>query len=102
MKEIKYKDFRIGNNLYTVKLIYLPKGGISYNPVIKVRIMKIHTKPCNFLEKLLEVPKFSISTSIWDPFVTKESLNLYCRNKCYIDTKQNEKVNRAKNEWDQI
>jgi hypothetical protein len=102
MKEIKYKDFRIGHDLYTVKLIYLPQGGISYNPVVKVRIMKLHTKPRKFLEKLLEVPKFSISTFIWDPFVTKASLEVYCINKCYTITKQNEKVNKAKNEWDQI
>ena len=102
MKIIKYKNFRIRTHPYTVKLIYLPKGGISYNPVIKVRIMKPHTKPRNFLEKILEVPKFSINTYTWDPLITDESLDLYCKRKCYIDTKQNEKIYKTIREWNQI
>ena len=100
MKEIKYKDYRIGSNLYTVKLTYLPSGGVfHYNPTVKVDIMEWHTQPITFLDKILEHFKFSIESYEWDPLLTDLSLTDYCIKKCSQITEINDAIEKANNEW---
>lgn len=102
MKEVKYREYRIGEELFTVKLTYKPNGGLSYNPIVKVRIMKWHTKPITFLEKLLEIPKFSINCYEWDPLFLDCSLEEYCINKCFNYVDHKNKINKAEIEWGRI
>lgn len=100
MKEIKYKDYRIGSNLYTVKLTYLPSGGVfHYNPTVKVDIMEWHTQPITFLDKILEHFKFSIESYEWDPLLTDLSLTDYCIKKCSQIVEINDAIEKANNEW---
>ena len=100
MKETKYKDYQIGSNFYTVKLTYLPTGGVlHYNPTVKVDIMELHTKPITFLDKLLEHSKFSIETYEWDPLLTDLSLDDYIKKHSKI-TKINKAIKKANDEWD--
>lgn len=99
MKKIKYKDYQIGSNLYTVKLTYLPAGGVlHYNPTVKVDIMELHTKPITFLDKILEHFKFSIETYEWDPLLTDLSLNDYIKKRSKI-VGINNAIKRTNDEW---
>ena len=100
MKEVKYKDYRIGSNLYTVKLIYLPSGGVfNYNPTVKVDIMEWHTQPITFLDKILEHFIFSIESYEWNPLLTDLSLTDYCIEKCSQIAEINDAIEKANNEW---
>lgn len=102
MNEIKYRECRIGEELFTIKLIYKPTGGLCYNPIVKVRIMKWHTKPVTLLEKLLEVFKFSIDCGEWDPLLIDSSLEEYCKHKCLNYVNRQDTMNRAEIEWGRI
>jgi len=102
MKEIKYRECSIGKNIFTIKLIYKPSGGLSYNPVVKVYVMKQHAKPATFLEKLLEIPKFFIDSGEWDPLLLNSSLEEYCVYKCRSHVNREDRINRAKIEWGRI
>ena len=82
MKEIKYKDYRVGSEIFTVKMTYDPDPSWHLCPIVKVDIMKWHTKPTTFFDKLTERLKFSIETYEYDPMWTKLSLSDYIVKKC--------------------
>lgn len=81
MKEIKYKDYRIGSEIFTVKMTYDPDPSWHLCPIVKVDIMKWHPKPTTFFDKLTE-GKFSIKKYEYDPMWTNLSLSDYCISKC--------------------
>ena len=99
-KEIKYKDYRIGWDVYTVKLTHLPQGGFHYTPVVRVQVMKWHLPPRNLWERITEWWKYIISDWEWDPTLTGASLDAYCTNKCYLETVKRIAIERGDKEWD--
>lgn len=103
MKEVKYQDYRIGSYTYTVRLTYLPAGGIlHYNPTVRVDVMKWHLPPTTFLGKITEGFKYALDTYEWDPCISKLSLADYCIDKCLIFVEMREAVEKANTEWDSI
>jgi hypothetical protein len=99
-REVKYKDYRIGRDVYTVKLTHLPQGGFFYNPVVRVQIMKWHLPPRNLWERVTEWWKYNIDTHVWDPTLTEVSLNAYCIDECNLATANRIAVERGDKEWE--
>lgn len=93
--EVKYKDYRIGHDMYTVKLTYQPQGGFFYNPVVRVQVMKWHLPPRNLWERITEWWKYNVSDWEWDP-TWKASLDDYCIDKCATETENRIAVEREK------
>ena len=98
-KEIRYEDYRIGHDLYTVKLTHLPSGGINYNPVVRVQVMEWHLPPRNLWERIAEWWKYDIRDYVWDPLLTETSLDEYCINKCNSETAKRIAIKRGETEW---
>jgi hypothetical protein len=98
-KEIHYEDYRIGHDVYTVKLTRLPKGGINYNPAVRVQVMEWHLPPRNLWERITEWWKYSISEYVWDPLLTEASLNAYCIDKCNAETLKRIAIEKGETEW---
>ena len=98
-KKIRYKDYRIGHDVYTVKLTYLPNGGINYNPVVRVQVMEWHLPPRNLWERISEWWKYNISDYLWDSLLTEISLNDYCINKCNSETIKRIAIKKGEIEW---
>ena len=99
MKKIKYKEYRIGERLFLLKLTYLPTGGLSYSPVVKVHIMKWHAIPKTFFQKIFEQ---SINWFVWDPLFTEDSLDTFCTYKCSEIAHKYDRQNQAEIEWGRI
>ena len=100
--EVRYKDYRIGRDVYTVKLTYEPQGGFFYNPVVRVEVMKWHLPPRNLWERITEWWKYYLSGGTWDPSWTKASLDDYCINKCSFETEQRLSTERCDKEWEAL
>ena len=98
-KEVRYEDYRIGHDVYTVKLTYLPQGGFFYNPVVRVQVMKWHLPPRNLRERITEWWKYNISDWEWDPTLTEASLDAYCTDKCLLETAKHIAIARCDKEW---
>lgn len=101
-KEIKYKDYRIGRDVYTVKMTYVPYGGITNGPAVDINVMEWHLLPRKWWEKLTEFWKYNLSTWTWDPAMTEASLDAYCIFKCHFETAKRIKVKRCDEEWEAI
>lgn len=103
MKEIKYKDYRIGSDIFTVKMTYDPDPPYHLCPIVKVNIMKWHMKPTTFFGKLTEGIRFSIETHEYDPMWTRLSLPDYCISKCLklVESPKEEKC-QTRIEWESI
>ena len=97
--KVRYKDFRIGSDAYTVKLRYLPRGGFYYNPVVRVQVMKWHLWPHNLRERITEWWKYDIADYEWDPTLTETSLEDYCIDKCHHETAKRIAIKRCSKEW---
>lgn len=100
--EVRYKDYRIGRDVYTVKLMYQPQGGFCYNPVVRVEVMKWHLPPRNLWERITEWWKYYLSGGTWDPSLTEASLDAYCIDKCNYETWQRITVERGDKEWEAL
>ncbi len=98
-KEIRYENYRIGYDVYTVKLTHLPNGGFNYNPVVRVQVMEWHLPPRNLWERISEWWKYDINDYLWDPLLTDASLDDYCMNKCKSETAKRIAIKRGKTEW---
>jgi hypothetical protein len=98
--DVKYKDYRIGRDVYTVKLEYQPQGGFHYNPAVRVEVMKWHQPPRNLWERITEWWKYYLSGWTWDPSLTKTSLDAYCVDKCNLETEQRLTIERGDKEWE--
>lgn len=98
-REVKYKDYRIGRDVYTVKLTHLPQGGFFYNPVVRVQVMKWHLPPRSLWERITERWKYNIDTHVWDPTLTETSLDTYCIDECILATANRAAVERGDKEW---
>ena len=101
-KEIRYKDYRIGHYVYTVKLTRLPNGGFHYTPVVRVQVMKWHLRPRNLWECITEWWKYNINNWVWDPTLTETSLDDYCINKCNFITNKRIAIERGDKEWEAL
>lgn len=99
MKKTKYKEYRIGEHLFLLKLTYLPTGGLSYNSVVKVHVMKHHMIPKTFFQKMFEQ---SIECFVWDPLFTEDSLETFCIGKCAKIAHKYDRLNQAEIEWGRI
>lgn len=99
MKEIRYENYRIGRDVYTVKLTHLPKGGIDYNPAVRVQVMEWHLPPRNLWERITEWWRYNIDDCLWDPLLTEASLDTYCIDKCNLETVRRIKIARGDTEW---
>lgn len=98
-KEVRYEDYRIGEDVYTVKLTYLPNGGFYYNPVVHVQVMEWHLPPRNLWERITEWWKHDINDYLWDPLLTEASLNDYCIDRCNSETTKRIAIKRGETEW---
>lgn len=101
-KEVRYIDYHFGDDIYTVKLTYLPSGGFHYTPAVRVQVMVQHLPPRNFWERISEWWKYDINDYLWDPQLTDISLNDYCINKCNFDRSRRIAIQRCKAEWNRI
>lgn len=96
---IKYKDYRIGQDLFTVKLTLLKGGSLSGGDAVNVEVMEWHLPPRNFWERISEFWKYSLGSWTWDPFMTNTSLDAYCVSKCEFETLKRSDAERSKKEW---
>lgn len=99
--EVKYKDYRIGRDVYTVKLIYLPQGGL-FGPEVRVEVMKWHLPPRNLWERITEWWKYYLSGWEWIPSLTEASLDAYCIDKCNYETWRRITAERGDKEWEAL
>lgn len=98
-KEIRYENYYIDRDAYTVKLTHLPQGGVYYNPVVHVQVMKWHVPPRNLWERITERWKYNIDDWVWDPIFTEASLDSYCICKCGLVTAKRIAIERGNKEW---
>lgn len=98
--KIKYRDYRIGRDVYTVKLIYKYSGGISSGPAIYFRVMEWHQPPCGLWQRITEFWKYNLNTWTWDPALTDIPLQDYVINKCNLETTRRLEVERGDKEWE--
>lgn len=96
---IKYRDYRIDKNLYTVKLTLLKGGSLSGGDAVEVEVMEWHLPPRNFWQRLSEFWKYSLSCSTWDPYITETSLDAYCVDKCKIEVLKLLDATKGTEEW---
>ena len=101
-KEVRYEDYRIGRDVYTVKLTHLPHGGFHYTPVVRVQVMKWHPSPRNLWERITEWWKYDIDDWVWDPLLTDASLYAYCIDKCKLVTEKRIAIERGNKEWEAL
>ena len=99
--EVKYKDYRIGRDVYTVKLTYFPQGGL-FGPEVNVEVMKWHLPPRNLWERITEWWKYSLSGWVWNPTLTESSLDAYCIDKCNYETAKRIAIERGDKEWEAL
>jgi hypothetical protein len=98
-REVKYKDYQVWNEIYTVKQTYLPTGGIECNPAVRVEVMEQHPIPRNLWERITEWFKYNISTYVWDPLLTDASLDFYCMGKCVAEATERIAIKKTETEW---
>lgn len=98
--EIKYKDIRVGRDVYTVKMEFLPHGGIFNGTAVAVDIMTWHLLPRNFWERLAEFWRFSLSSWTWDPQISEVSLEAFIIDKCTYQTDKRLRQERGVREWE--
>lgn len=98
-REVRYENYHIDKDAYTVKLTHLPNGGLCYNPVVRVQVMKWHLPPRNLWERVIEWWKYDISDYVWDPLLTEASLDEYCFDKCNLETAKRIAIKRGDSEW---
>lgn len=98
--KIKYKDYRIGCDIYTVKMTYAPCGGITNGPAVDVQVMEWHLPPRKWWEKLAEFWKYNLSTWTWDPTMTETSLEAFVIDKCKSESARRIAVRRGDKEWE--
>ena len=96
--EVKYKDYRIGRDVYTVKLTYSPQGSL-FGPEVHVKVMKWHLPPRNLWERIAEWWKYYLSGWVWNPTLTDASLDAYCIDKCNYEAAQRIAIERGDKEW---
>ena len=101
-KEIKYRDYRICEDVYTVKLTYMHNGGINGGSAVYVEIMTWHLPPRNFWQRISEFWKYNLNTGTWDPMLTEASLDAYIVDKCNFETVRRIKVQRGDKDWESI
>lgn len=99
--KVRYKDYRIGDDVYTVKLT-LRRGGFVYNPAVRVQIMEWHQPPRNLWERIIEWWKYIISEYNWDPVLDGASLDNYCIDKCNLETMKRIAIERGSKEWEAL
>lgn len=102
MKNIKYKDYRIGKHVFTVKLTHLPHGGVCSNDSVKVEIMEWHTPPRNFWERITESWKYYLNSWVWDPYVTGASLDYFCISYCDYEASKKADSEKFQKEWAEV
>lgn len=95
-KEIRYKDYRIGRDVYTIKLTRLSHG------VVYVQVMKWHLPPRNLWERITEWWKYIICEGVWDPTLMEASLDAYCIDKCNLETVKRIAIKRGDKEWEAL
>ena len=98
--EIKYRDFRVGREIYTVKMKYLPNGSIFNGAAVVVKVMKWHTPPRNLWEKLTEFWRYELSSWTWDPQLCESSLEAYVIDKCALEADKRLCQDRGAKEWE--
>lgn len=98
--EVRYENYRIGRDVYTVKLTHLPQGGFHYNPVVYVQVMKWHLPPRNLWERITEWWKYILREGVWDPTWTELSLDAYCIAQCNLETEKRIAIERSNKEWE--
>lgn len=98
-KEIKYRDYRIGKEVYTVKLVFQPNGSIFNGPAVDVHVMAWHLPPRNLWERLIEWWRYGISDSTWEPQISAASLDAYIIDKCAYENNKHLCQDRSLREW---
>ena len=100
-KNIKYKDVRIGSNIYTVKLEMHPHGGMLNGIEIRVEIMEWHQPPRTLRETLRE-SRYFLNYWYWDPAMTSRSLDDFIIEKCTYEANKQLNQSRGIKEWESI
>lgn len=100
--QVKYKDYRIGWGVYTVKLTYKPQGGFYYTPIVKVDVMRWHQPPRNLWQKIAEFWQYNLNSYVWDPTLTEASLESYCIDKCKCERTRERNIERGDKEWEVV
>lgn len=98
--EIKYKDYRVGREIYTVKMKYMPNGSIFNGTAVSVQVMKWHTQPRTIWEKLTEFWRYELSSWTWDPQISESSLEAYVIDKCAFEADKRLRQGRGAKEWE--
>jgi len=95
-REVRYENYRIGRDVYTVKLTHLPQG------VVYVQVMKWHLPPRTFWERISEWWKYTIEEHVWDPLLTDASLDEYCIAQCEKESDRRIRIQRGFDEWNAL
>lgn len=97
--EIKYKDIRVGRDVYTVKLRLMRCGGIYNGTAVSVDVMTWHLPPRNFWERLAEWWRYSLNTWTWDPQISEASLEAFVTDVCNYETVKKLRHDTGEEEW---
>lgn len=98
-KIIKYKNYRNDKYIFTIKLTYLPKGGIDENPAVKVQVMQHHQPPRTFWERVTEWWKYNINDFMWDTLLNDMSLDDYYISCCNAETARRIAIEKTEKEF---
>lgn len=98
-KIVKYKNYCNDKDAFTIKLTYLPKGGIEENPAVKVQIMRPHQPPRTFKERIAEGWKYNINDFMWDTLLNNLSLDDFCVGCCNAETARRIAIEKTEKEF---
>lgn len=103
MKEAKYLDIRVGEYVFTVKLIFVAGGGFYHEDIIKACIMEQHPIPQTFLEKLFENWRYlTYETHEYSLISTNKGLKEWCEMWCKHIVEKHDDLTKAGKEWEKI
>ena len=101
MKNTKWVDIRIGENVFTVRCNRYDERGLGMT--VSFNVYELHEHPTNFLKRFMEPWKYKQFTSDkWIEHFDKDNLQEYIINTCKYVVRSNEKHFNAIKEWENL
>ena len=99
MKNTKWKDFRIGKNIFTVRARRYDDS--TFGMIIEYNIFEPHSHPRNWRERLCESWKYKEYGYLnrWIEGLSEISLEKHIINTCLLIIDDKEKNEKAEKDW---
>jgi hypothetical protein len=101
MARVKYMDVRVGENLFTCRLMRLDY--VSSNDMVRAEIYEWHDHPRNLFKRIIEPFKYACyRLEYWTPYTDNTTIKEWVIGLCKEIIQQDDEKFRADKEWEDI